>query len=245
MRAQVIEDAHRCDLPALEQSPVAAQHAQLQREMAAVFVAPALRRLAPVGFRQGPVARQFFLARILGQQDAAPASRRRIPGRAHSLPAFFHVRGQIFRRGAGVNRSRVERFMAEQRRQFDQLAGMAAQKPTGEGVPQRMRRHGETRDPGPARQIGNRGLHRPQGKRLSPAFAEKQMILRTRGLPAFQIELQRAPSRRVQRHLALLSAFSLPHQDHARAVVQIDVADVKIRRLADTQTRFQQHSIRA
>jgi hypothetical protein len=46
---------------------VTAQNAQLQREMPAVFVAAALRRLAFVGFRQGPMPRQFFLAWILWQ----------------------------------------------------------------------------------------------------------------------------------------------------------------------------------
>jgi hypothetical protein len=41
--------------------------------------------------------RQFFLARILWQQDTAPTLRCLITGGAHSLPAFFHVRSQIFR----------------------------------------------------------------------------------------------------------------------------------------------------
>ena len=67
LRTEVIEDAHRRGLPTLEQSSVAAQHAQLQREMPAVFVAAALRSLAFVGFRQGPMPRQFFLAWILWQ----------------------------------------------------------------------------------------------------------------------------------------------------------------------------------
>jgi hypothetical protein len=58
------------------------------------------------------------------------------------------------------------------------------------------------------------------------------MIFLLQWFPTFQIEFQRTPCRGVQRHLALLPAFALAHPNHTRTIVQIDVADVKIRRLA-------------
>jgi len=60
-----------CGLLDFEQPPVAAQNAELQRKAAPVVIAAALPHLALVRVRQGPMPRQLFLPRILGQQQTA------------------------------------------------------------------------------------------------------------------------------------------------------------------------------
>jgi hypothetical protein len=62
----MVQNPDRHTLVPVEKAPVVAQHAQLEREAAAVVIAAAAQHFRAIGLRESPVAGELLFAGIFG-----------------------------------------------------------------------------------------------------------------------------------------------------------------------------------
>jgi hypothetical protein len=131
----VIDDLDRRTAVVVEETAVRTQPAELDGETAAVIGTAAFCDHGQVFWRQAPMPRQFVLARV----EARRHWRRSTFDDGPELPAGIEVRAlqvgrEIIAGWSRIDRRGVERLVAEQAGQFDQLAGIGAQVAQREGV---------------------------------------------------------------------------------------------------------------
>src|SRR5271168_1201425 len=115
---------------------------------------------------------------------------------------------EVVARWSRIDDGRVQRIMAKQARELDQLAGIVAQVAERESVAQRVRRDRDPLEAGASSEAGDDGLDGAHRHRRLSAADEQRRVL-ARRLAAVEMLLERAPPGGVQRNLPRLEALAV------------------------------------